>query len=575
MTHLYNDPATFMEDMLEGFSRLYSQYVVQVPGGVVRSVEPREGKVVVVVGGGSGHYPAFCGVVGEGFADGAVVGNIFTSPSADDAYNVGKAASAGGGVLFITGNYAGDVLNFNQATERLRSEGEDVRAFYVTDDLASAPKETIAKRRGIAGDFTVFKCAGAAADAGYALDDVERVAIESNDRTRTLGVAFDGCTLPGANKPLFTVPEGKMGLGLGIHGEPGISDEDLPSAAGLAKVLVDGVVAELPEGRRVAAILNGLGATKYEELFVVWKTVAALLEERGFEVVDPEVGELVTSLDMAGCSLTLMVLNEELEGFWRAPADTPAFRKGAVGREPGAPAQRREIHLDAAAAGQDGPLTSSDAARRAAVRALAALEAIEAKMIAAEDELGRIDAVAGDGDHGRGMVKGITAATAAARAIDAREGGVGSLLKAAGDSWAGKAGGTSGVLWGAAVAKVGAALGDDAEAFTAADVAAAMRAGMESIQTMGGAKLGDKTMLDALVPFVDALAAGVAAGDALTVAWDKAAAVATKAAEDTAPLRPMVGRARPLADKSVGTPDAGATSLAMAMVAAGAALGSK
>ncbi|MHB8707183.1 MAG: dihydroxyacetone kinase family protein [Coriobacteriia bacterium] len=575
MTHLYNDPATFMEDMLEGFSRLYSQYVVQVPGGVVRSVEPREGKVVVVVGGGSGHYPAFCGVVGEGFADGAVVGNIFTSPSADDAYNVGKAASAGGGVLFITGNYAGDVLNFNQATERLRSEGEDVRAFYVTDDLASAPKETIAKRRGIAGDFTVFKCAGAAADAGYTLDDVERVAIESNDRTRTLGVAFDGCTLPGAHKPLFTVPEGKMGLGLGIHGEPGISDEDLPSAAGLAKVLVDGVVAELPEGRRVAAILNGLGATKYEELFVVWKTVAALLEERGFEVVDPEVGELVTSLDMAGCSLTLMVLNEELEGFWRAPADTPAFRKGAVGREPGAPAQRREIHLDAAAAGQDGPLTSSDAARRAAVRALAALEAIEAKMIAAEDELGRIDAVAGDGDHGRGMVKGITAATAAARAIDARQGGVGSLLKAAGDSWAGKAGGTSGVLWGAAVAKVGAALGDDAEAFTAADVAAAMRAGMESIQTMGGAKLGDKTMLDALVPFVDALAAAVAAGDELTVAWDKAAAVATQAAADTAPLRPMIGRARPLADKSVGTPDAGATSLAMAMVAVGAALGSK
>jgi dihydroxyacetone kinase len=333
MTHLWNDPATFMEDMLAGFTNLYPQYVTLARGGVVRSVEPRDGKVVVIVGGGSGHYPAFCGVVGEGFADGAVVGNIFTSPSADDAYSVAKAASAGGGVLFITGNYAGDVLNFDQATARLRAEGEDVRAFYVTDDLASAPRETMSKRRGIAGDFTVFKVTGAAADAGYSLDDVERLAIHSNANTRTLGVAFAGCTLPGAHQPLFTVAEGKMGLGLGIHGEPGISDEDLPTAEGLARMLVDGIMAELPEGHgpRIAVILNGLGATKYEELFVVWKSVCRLLAEHGYETIEPEVGELVTSLDMAGCSLTIMTLDEELERFWRAAADTPAFKKGVTG----------------------------------------------------------------------------------------------------------------------------------------------------------------------------------------------------------------------------------------------------
>lgn len=572
MTHLWNDPATFMEDMLAGFTTLYSRYVTLVPGGVVRAAEPAEGKVVVIVGGGSGHYPAFCGVVGEGFADGAVVGNIFTSPSADDAYNVARAASAGGGILYITGNYAGDVLNFNQATARLNAEGEECIALYVTDDLASAPRGSEEKRRGIAGDFTVFKVAGAAADAGYSLADVHAVASRANDYTRTLGVGLSGCTLPGAHAPLFTVEDGKMGLGLGIHGEPGIKDMDLPSAAELSKMLVDGILEELPEieGKRIAVILNGLGATKYEELFVMWKTVSAYLEELGYTIVDPESGELVTSLDMAGCSLTLMALDEELERLWRAPADTPAFKKGSVGST-GEPARRREITLGVTA-DDDGPLAASDAARRAAGKALAMLEAMREAIVAAEDELGRIDAVAGDGDHGRGMVKGIVAATDAAKAVGERDGGVGALLKAAGDSWAGKAGGTSGVLWGGAIAQVGSALGDDAAEYAAADFAKAVQAGVEFIHTTGGAKLGDKTMLDAMLPFVDVLNSAVDAGEGLSAAWEKAAAVATKAAADTAPLMPRIGRARPLAEKSVGTPDAGATSFAMAMVAAAKAL---
>jgi len=571
MTHLWNDPATFMEDMLAGFTTLYSKYVTLVPGGVVRAAEPKEGKVVVIVGGGSGHYPAFCGVVGEGFADGAVVGNIFTSPSTDDAYNVAKAASVGGGILYITGNYAGDVLNFNKATDRLNAEGERCIALYVTDDLASAPKETVEKRRGIAGDFTVFKVAGAAADAGYTLDEVLKVASRANDYTRTLGVGLSGCTLPGAHKPLFTVPDGKMGLGLGIHGEPGIKDMDLPSAEELARTLVDGVIEELPdiEGKRVAVILNGLGATKYEELFVMWKTVSAYLEELGYTLVDPESGELVTSLDMAGCSLTLMALDEELEHFWRAPADTPAFKKGSVSS---GPAKRREIDLSAFQTEDTGPLSASEASRRAAIRAYAALNAMRDAMLNAEAELGRIDAVAGDGDHGRGMVKGIMAASTAAKSIDERGGGAGALLKAAGDSWASKAGGTSGVLWGNAIAAVGASLGDEAEAVSAHDVAEAVRAGIETIRSMGKAELGDKTMLDAMVPFIDALTDALGAGDGLADAWDKAAAVATQAAVDTAPLRPRLGRARPLADKSVGTPDAGATSFALAMTAIGKAL---
>jgi dihydroxyacetone kinase len=191
-----------------------------VPGGVVRASRTPTSKVAVVVGGSSGHYPAFCGVLGPGFADGAVVGNIFTSPSAAEAASVARAAQGDAGVLMITGNYAGDVMNFGLAARQLRSEGIDARYLVVTDDIASAAPEDAAKRRGIAGDFTVFRCASAAAEERYGLDDVERVAHKTNAATRTLGVAFDCCTLPGANRPLFTVAPGTMDLGLGIHGEP-------------------------------------------------------------------------------------------------------------------------------------------------------------------------------------------------------------------------------------------------------------------------------------------------------------------------------------------------------------------
>src|SRR5436305_2816732 len=232
--------------MLVGFLDANSRYVAGVPGGVVRAHQTASGKVAVVIGGGSGHYPAFCGVVGPGFADGAVVGNIFTSPSTQDAYTVGKAAASDGGLLFSTGNYAGDVMNFTLAQQRLRDEGIDTRVVFVTDDIASAPAGETHRRRGIAGDFVVFKVAGAAAEAGYDLDGVERVARLANDRTRTLGVAFAGCTMPGAMTPLFDVAPGMMGVGLGIHGEPGIADAELPRAGDLARRLVDGVLAEAP-----------------------------------------------------------------------------------------------------------------------------------------------------------------------------------------------------------------------------------------------------------------------------------------------------------------------------------------
>ncbi|MGY1591878.1 dihydroxyacetone kinase family protein [Geodermatophilus sp. SYSU D00708] len=570
MTRLFDDPAQFTEDMLAGFLDAYAGRVVGVPGGVVRATRPRPGKVGVVVGGGSGHYPAFCGVVGPGFADGAVVGNVFTSPSAAEATSVGRAADGGGGVLLTTGNYAGDVMNFGLAVERLRAEGRDARYFAVTDDVASAPGSEISKRRGIAGDFTVFKAASAAAEEGYDLDGVERVARHSNARTRTLGVAFDGCTMPGAREPLFTVPDGMMGLGLGIHGEPGVAEQPMPTASELAGILVEGLLAETPEGAgtQVAAILNGLGRTKYEELFIVWASVARRLREAGLEVVEPEVGELVTSLDMAGCSLTLMWLDEELERFWRAPADTPAYRKGTLAADSGAELRSAS---EAAAAASESAVEAAEvdeAARRCAAVVLAAIDAMAQTVADMEEELGRIDAVAGDGDHGRGMVRGTTAARDAARtAVDAGA-GPGTTLVEAGDAWAAKAGGTSGVLWGAALAAVGRRLGDTG-APAAGTVAAGVRDGFDALVRLGGAQPGDKTMLDALLPFSESLSATVDSGQDLGPAWAEAARRAQDAARATAELRPRVGRARPLAERSIGTPDAGAISLAACLTAIG------
>lgn len=240
MTHISDNPSEFKDDMLAGLTSAYGRYLTKVPGasGVMRAEGPREGKVSVVIGGGSGHYPAFAGVVGAGLADGAVVGDIFTSPSAGQVYRVGKALDGRAGVLFSFGNYAGDVMNFGEAQRRLRDEGVDCRTVLVTDDIASATVEEEVKRRGIAGDFTVFKIAGAAADEGRPVDEVERLARLANARTRSFGVAFGGCTFPGQREPLFTVDPDRMELGLGIHGEPGIRSVERLTARDLASALL-------------------------------------------------------------------------------------------------------------------------------------------------------------------------------------------------------------------------------------------------------------------------------------------------------------------------------------------------
>lgn len=559
MTKIFNDPSDFAAETLAGFVRAFPTLVQQVPGGVVRATAPTPGKVAVVVGGGSGHYPAFAGWVGPGLADGAVVGDVFASPSAHQVVSVAMAAQAGAGVLLTYGNYAGDVLNFKAAHEELIAAGVPARSIVVTDDLASAPRAEQMLRRGTAGDLFVIKVAAAAAEAGYDLDAAALLAARANKWTSSLSVAFTGCTLPGSDAPLFSLPAGRMGVGLGLHGEPGISEEMLLPAAELADLLVARVLVERPEAaQRAVVLVNGMGSTRYEELFVLWNEIAPRLESYGVDIVEPEVGELITSLDMAGVSLTLSWLDEELEAMWGAPATSPAYRKTPI--ELGA-AVKRPVQTPVARVSPAASADSQEMAKRIHV----ALESIADSMTEHETELGELDAVAGNGDHGRVMARGARAAAAAAARAVAEGAGAATTLLHAADAWSDRAGGSSGALWGSGL-RAGAAVLSD-EDITPVVARTAPRAALDAVTAYGNARLGDKTVIDAFLPFVESLEADLLADLPLGAAWVNAAAAAARAAEATASLTPRLGRARPLAARSLGHPDPGAVSFAIVMAA--------
>ncbi|MGP5078816.1 dihydroxyacetone kinase family protein [Brachybacterium alimentarium] len=571
MTYLFNDPADFATDAVRGLALSHPDHVAVVHGGVVRATQTPQGQPALVIGGGSGHYPAFAGWVGPGMAHGAPCGNVFASPSASQVYSVARNAENGGGVVLGFGNYAGDVLHFGAAAEKLRAEGIDVRIIRVSDDIVSNTPENHRDRRGIAGDLPVFKIAGAAIEAGADLDTAERIAWKANDATRSFGVAFDGCTLPGASEPLFHVEDGQMGVGLGIHGEPGVRDEAIGTADEIASLLVQGVLAEQPERTdggyqgRAAVIVNGLGTVKYEELFVVYAKVAELLETAGITPVRPEVGEFITSLDMAGLSLSLMFLDDELEQHWLAPVDTPAFHRGAM---PALDRPRRETFWEA---GADETPQATEESRRVAEQVSDALALFERVCAREEAELGRIDAIAGDGDHGQGMAYGSKGAAAAARTALQDGAGARTLLVRAGEAWAESAGGTSGALWGGALTAAGGVFADDAGC-TARTVVDALDAGIAAVLRLGGAKVGDKTMVDALVPFRARLSEAFT-GDNASEAIIEAATTAREAADATADITATLGRARVLGDKSLGTPDPGAISFSILMTELGLHLG--
>lgn len=330
MKKLINNPDHVVDEMIEGFVAAHPQYVRKLESNkrsVVSVNSGRKGKVGVVIGGGSGHKPAFIGYVGKGMADGVAVGNIFASPPPDPILEVTKAVDGGKGVIYLYGNYAGDCMNFDMAQELASLEGIRVETVLVTDDVASAPKGEMEKRRGIAGDFLVFKAAGAAADMGHDLDEVVRLAKKANDQTRTMGVGLTPCYIPQTGEPSFELDDSEMEIGLGIHGEPGVKRGELQTADKVADSLLEQITGDLNlvKGDTVTVLVNGLGSTPYLDLYIVFRRVAHVLAEKGISIYRSYVGEYVTSLEMGGCSITLMKMDDELIELIDYPADCPMF----------------------------------------------------------------------------------------------------------------------------------------------------------------------------------------------------------------------------------------------------------
>ena len=330
---LINEPKVIIEEMLEGIVAAHPRHLRQLPGSprsIVAVDGPRKGKVGLVVGGGSGHEPTFLGFVGRGLADAAAVGNVFASPPPDPIVECAKAVDGGAGVLFVYGNYAGDVMNFDMAAEMAGMEGIEVRTVLSTDDIASAPLDQREKRRGVAGNFFIFKVAGAACDAMKPIEDCERLTRKANDRTFTVGVALSPCSLPHTLRHNFEIGDDEMEIGMGIHGEPGISRETLKSADVVVDDIMDRIFAEMPAGRgdRVAVLVNSLGSTPLMELYVLNRRVHQRLAAHGIGVHATWVGPYCTSLEMAGASITLMLLDDELTELIDRPCDCAMFRAG-------------------------------------------------------------------------------------------------------------------------------------------------------------------------------------------------------------------------------------------------------
>ncbi|WP_213818538.1 dihydroxyacetone kinase subunit DhaK [Garciella nitratireducens] len=331
MKKIINKTENVVEDMLQGMVKAHPEYLKRISESnvLVRKKSPVKGKVALLSGGGSGHEPAHGGFVGLGMLDGAVAGEVFTSPTAEEVLKGIKAVDGGAGVLLIIKNYSGDVMNFEMAAELAQMEDISIEQVIVNDDVAVEDSTYTIGRRGIAGTIFVHKIAGAAAEKGWNLENVKRVAQKTIKNVRTMGMSLSPCIVPSSGKPSFEIEEDEMEFGLGIHGEPGIRRQKIKSADEIADALLDNILKDmdLAKGDEVALLVNGLGGTPLMELYIVNKEASNLLKEKEIKVYKTMVGNYMTSLEMKGVSLSLLKLDEELKKLLDSKADTPAFKQ--------------------------------------------------------------------------------------------------------------------------------------------------------------------------------------------------------------------------------------------------------
>ena len=333
MKTFYNNDENYVDEMLEGILNAYPDLLKKANGEIrtiTRADSPVKGKVSIVTGGGSGHLPVFMGYVGKGLLDGAAIGNVFASPSMNQILILTKAVYGDKGVLYLYGNYSGDIMNFDMAAEMAEDEGIKVKTILVADDIASGEKGNEQARRGVAGLFFAYKIAGACADEGASLEEVYNTTNDALQGIRSLGVAISSCTVPGTGKPSFSLDKDEMEIGMGIHGEAGIRRERRKSADKVTQDMLDLLLADIliNEGEEVSVLVNSLGATPLEELFIIYRKASEILNKKAIKIYKPYVGRYATSMEMAGFSITLFKLNEKYKKYLDHSVWTPFVKEG-------------------------------------------------------------------------------------------------------------------------------------------------------------------------------------------------------------------------------------------------------
>ncbi|QWT18390.1 dihydroxyacetone kinase subunit DhaK [Bacillus sp. NP157] len=554
MKKIINDPRQVVREMLEGsVFRSPGQALLSNQNVVVRKKHDGDTTVAILSGGGSGHEPAHAGYVGDGMLAAAIAGDVFTSPSVDAVLAAIRVVGGTAGAVLVVKNYTGDRLNFGLAAEIARSEGIPVEIVTVADDVALRDTVAADRRRGIAGTVLVHKVIGAAAAAGSSVSDVAELGRRTAAGLGSMGVALGSCTVPAAGHPGFELGEKEIEYGLGIHGEPGVRKGPMAPADSLADTVLSTILDDLAieRGQRVALLVNGLGATPPMELDILLRGALHFLHERGIEVVRAWCGNFLTALDMPGASLSLLKVDDELLSLLDAPASAPAWPGGGILND--TPILQLDIApSDAPPTGS--PTAAGDTVRRAAHAAAQAL-------IAAEDELTDLDAKAGDGDLGASMRRGAEAVLALpGHAWHTPE----IALRSMADAMRQAIGGSSGPFYATALMRAARELDGVADP-TPVQWHAALLAAAHAIADLGGAKAGDRTMLDALYPAADAYKAALDAGMQPYEALEALHLAARRGAEETATLRANAGRAAYLGDRSIGIPDGGAVAVAIWM----------
>ena len=585
MKKIMNTPENFVYDMFHGMAKAHPELEFVEKYKVVKKKVIDRDKVTLISGGGSGHEPAHAGFVGTGMLDAAVCGDIFASPSQIQVYNALKMTASKKGTLMIVKNYSGDCMNFNNAGALAKEDGIQVDAVYVNDDIAVKDSLYTVGRRGVAGTVFVHKIAGAAAEQGKSLAEVKAVAEKVIANIRSFGFALTSCTVPAAGSPTFEIGEDEMEFGVGIHGEPGRKREKLISADALAARIVPDIAADLglKAGEEIALLINGFGGSPLQELYLFNNSVTNELEKAGVKIYKTLVGNYMTSIDMAGASVTFLRLDDELKAYLDYPVATPAITWGGSSKEDIA---AREAIQALAKALNVTPATfakKAEAVQEATVEEEAGSYAFEGKPVIGEKintpGMGKLvelmaDIIienevpfckadrCGDGDFGMSIAKGFKQLK---KDWDSRKkGDVGEFLISCSEVIMEYCGGASGPIWGSAFRYAGKAVKGKKE-IDLADLAAIFQAAVEGVQETGrksfgkGAVVGDKTLIDALVPAADTLTAAAKEGMKMKAAMKKAAAAAVEGADKTKFIQAKMGRAG--VTDSEGYPDAGAYGL--------------